>query len=50
MAALAVDTHALVWYVEGSPRLSAAARAAVQNTAKQGDPVYVSTVCLVEIA
>jgi PIN domain nuclease of toxin-antitoxin system len=50
MAALAVDTHALVWYVEGSPHLSATALAALQTAAALGEPIYVSSVCLVEIA
>jgi PIN domain nuclease of toxin-antitoxin system len=50
MAAAAVDTHALVWYVEGSPLLSAPARAALQAAVANGDPIYVSSVCLVEIA
>lgn len=50
MAALGVDTHALVWYVEGSAQLSAPALAALQSAIAQGDSVYVSSVCLVEIA
>jgi PIN domain nuclease of toxin-antitoxin system len=50
MAALAIDTHALVWYVEGSPHLSAPALAALQNAIAGGEPIYVSSVCLVEIA
>jgi PIN domain nuclease of toxin-antitoxin system len=50
MAALAIDTHALVWYVEGSPQLSATALAALQAAVALGEPIYVSSVCLVEIA
>ena len=50
MAAVGVDTHALVWYVEGSGQLSAPALAALHAAAVQGDPIYVSSVCLVEIA
>jgi PIN domain nuclease of toxin-antitoxin system len=50
MAALAIDTHALVWYVEGSPQLSATALAALQTAVVLGEPIYVSSVCLVEIA
>ena len=49
MAAVGVDTHALVWYIEGSSQLSATALAALQSAAAQGDPIYVSSVCLVEI-
>ena len=50
MAALAIDTHALVWYVEGSPQLSAAALAALHAAVALGEPVYVCSVSLVEIA
>ena len=50
MAALAIDTHALVWYVEGSSLISASALASLQLAAAQGEPIYVSSVCLVEIA
>jgi PIN domain nuclease of toxin-antitoxin system len=50
MAALAIDTHALVWYVEASPQLSATALAALQTAVALGDPIYVPSVCLVEIA
>lgn len=50
MAAVAVDTHALVWYVEGSPLLSAPALAALQTAVTHAEPIYVSSICLVEIA
>lgn len=50
MAALLADTHAAVWYLEASPRLSAAALAALRGAIQVGDPVYVSAVSLVEIA
>jgi PIN domain nuclease of toxin-antitoxin system len=50
MAALVIDTHVLVWYVEGSPHLSATALAALQAAIVLGEPLYVSSVCLVEIA
>ena len=49
MAAVVVDTHALVWYVESSPLLSGTALAAIQAAVFQGDPIHVSTVSLVEI-
>jgi PIN domain nuclease of toxin-antitoxin system len=49
MAAVAVDTHALVWYVEGSPLLSAPALAVLRAAVANGDLIYVSSVCLVEI-
>jgi PIN domain nuclease of toxin-antitoxin system len=49
MPAVALDTHALVWYVEGSPLLSTPALAALQTAVANGDPIYVSSVSLVEI-
>jgi PIN domain nuclease of toxin-antitoxin system len=50
MAAVAAETHAVVWYVEASPLLSAPALATLQAAVGNGDPIYVSSVCLVEIA
>ena len=46
----AIDTHTLIWYVEASPLLSTSARAALQGALAQGEPIFVSTVSLVEIA
>ncbi len=42
-----LDTHALIWALEGSPRLSKAARRAVEDT---GNEVLVSAVSAWEIA
>jgi PIN domain nuclease of toxin-antitoxin system len=43
------DTHGLIWYLEGSPRLGSGARA-VFDACDQGEiVVYVPTICLVEI-
>jgi PIN domain nuclease of toxin-antitoxin system len=50
MSALVLDTHALVWYVEASPRLSSNARTATQTAIQLGEAVHVSAVSLVEIA
>lgn len=50
MASLALDTHALVWCVEGSPQLSGPALAALQIAVALGEPIYVPSICLVEIA
>jgi PIN domain nuclease of toxin-antitoxin system len=50
MSALVLDTHALVWYVEASPRLSANARTAIQTAVQASEAVWVSSVSLVEIA
>jgi PIN domain nuclease of toxin-antitoxin system len=49
MAALVVDTHAAVWYLLNSSRLSTAAQRAMDDAADAGDPVYLSAVSLVEI-
>jgi PIN domain nuclease of toxin-antitoxin system len=48
MAALVVDTHAAVWYLLNSSRLSTAAQRAMDDAADAGDPVYLSAVSLVE--
>lgn len=49
MAALVVDTHAAVWYLLNSSRLSPVAQRAMDDAAHAGDPVYLSAVSLVEI-
>lgn len=43
------DTHALIWYLENSPRLSSAANK-LFDACDQGESIiYVPTICLVEI-
>lgn len=49
MSACVADTHAVIWYVLGDPRLSPAAKAAMQNAAASGDHVFISAISLVEI-
>jgi PIN domain nuclease of toxin-antitoxin system len=44
-----VDTHALVWYLEDSPRLSHAARQVFDDCDRGEIILYVPTICLVEI-
>ena len=46
---LVLDTHATLWYLEGSPRLSAAALAAIQAALAAAEPLHVSTVSIVEL-
>lgn len=41
------DTHALVWFLEGSGRLSAAAREALQSP---GNEIVIPSIVLAEIA
>jgi PIN domain nuclease of toxin-antitoxin system len=43
------DTHAVIWYLQGSTRISTAARAALDETTGAGLPVLVSTMTLVEL-
>ena len=50
MPAVLADTHAVVWYLEASPRLSAAARNAMHSAIQAGEPIFVSPISLVEIA
>jgi len=50
MARLVADTHALIWYLETSPRLSPSAHAAIKAAFQAGESVLVPTVSLVEIA
>jgi PIN domain nuclease of toxin-antitoxin system len=44
-----VDTHALVWYLEDSPRLGPAARQVFDACDRGEVVIYVPTICLVEI-
>ena len=49
MTTYVADTHAVVWYLLNAPELSAPAKAAFEAAAEAGDPVYVTTITLVEI-
>ncbi|WP_373528413.1 type II toxin-antitoxin system VapC family toxin [Nostoc sp.] len=50
MVAVVADTHAIVWYLRESAKLSEAAIAAFDGAISAGDPVYVSAISLVEVA
>ncbi len=50
MSALVADTHAVLWYILNSPELSAMAREHMEQAAREGDPVFVPSIPLVEIA
>ena len=43
------DTHALIWYLEDSPRLGSAARNIFDACDRQEILIYVPTICLVEM-
>ena len=49
MAAIAVDTHAIVWYLSLDPRLSARAAEALDRATLLGDAIHVPSICLVEL-
>jgi len=49
MAELVLDTHAFVWFLCASPRLSAGARSRIDEAFSAGHPVYVSAISLVEL-
>ena len=49
MPSLVADTHAAVWYLLQSPRLSSLARERMAATIRGGDPIFVPSICLVEI-
>ena len=46
MSAVVVDTHAIVWYLEGDPRLSVKAAAALDQATSGGEAIHVPSVCL----
>ena len=49
MAAVVADTHAAVWYLLNAKSLSANAQRAMDEAVALGDPVYVSSISLVEV-
>jgi PIN domain nuclease of toxin-antitoxin system len=44
-----LDTHALIWYLFDSDRLSSAAYSVIDAASKNGLPVHISAISLVEI-
>ena len=49
MSDVVTDTHALIWYLEDSPRLSASANQVFDRCDRGEVVIYVPTICLVEI-
>jgi PIN domain nuclease of toxin-antitoxin system len=49
MSDLVTDTHALIWYLEDSPRLSPRANQAFDKCDAGEIIIYIPTICLVEI-
>jgi PIN domain nuclease of toxin-antitoxin system len=48
--AVVADTHTLVWYLDGDPRLSAVARAALDAATNAALPIIVSPISLLEVS
>ena len=49
MSNIVTDTHALIWYLEDSRRLSAAANDIFEQCDRGEIVIYIPTICLVEI-
>ncbi|MBW4631905.1 MAG: type II toxin-antitoxin system VapC family toxin [Iphinoe sp. HA4291-MV1] len=49
MSDAVIDTHALIWYLEDSPRLSPAANQVFERCDRGEIVIYIPTICLVEI-
>jgi len=47
--AIAVDTHAVVWYLTGAKELSATAQEAIESAIHEGKEIYVSAISLIEL-
>jgi PIN domain nuclease of toxin-antitoxin system len=43
-----LDTHTVLWYLENSRELSTIARATIQESVRDGHPVHVSAISVVE--
>jgi PIN domain nuclease of toxin-antitoxin system len=49
MPAVAVDTHAIVWYLSADAQLSARAPAVLDAATEAGEFIHVPSICLVEL-
>lgn len=49
MASVVADTHAAVWYLANSPRLSSAAAKALDDASAAGDSILIPSISLVEL-
>ena len=48
--ALVLDTHAAIWYLTASSNLSSDALRAIQDSMTAADPVYLPSICVVEVS
>lgn len=44
-----VDTHTILWYLTGDPRLSKPAMESLDAATSGGDPIFVPAICWVEL-
>jgi PIN domain nuclease of toxin-antitoxin system len=49
MPAVVADTHAIVWYLTNSPRLSPATAKALDDASAAGDSILIPSISLVEL-
>ena len=49
MSAVVTDTHALLWYLSNSGKLSRDASNALENAEQNGYPIYVPAISLIEL-
>ena len=47
--AVVLDTHAAIWYLTASSNLSSDALQAIQDSLTAADPVYLPSICIVEV-
>ncbi len=49
MPSVAVDTHAIIWYLTRDPRLSRRAESTLDHATLEGCLIHVPSICLVEM-
>jgi PIN domain nuclease of toxin-antitoxin system len=49
MSSVVVDTHTIVWYLANDSRLSQTAMQALDLASASGEPIYVPSICLIEL-
>ncbi len=49
MNAIVTDTHAAVWYLLQPEKLSPAAILAIENATDNGEPIYLPSICYIEV-
>lgn len=49
MTGIVADTHAIVWFMSGTKRLSATALSTLRRTIENNEPIYVSSISIIEV-